>query len=77
MDIARFIEVKTTNGSAISPFVVSRNELEFSEETEDAFCLYRVFEFAVAPKLFIVRGAISANFQLEPTDYRARLKAIS
>ena len=76
-DIARFIEVKTTNGSAISPFIVSRNELEFSEETEDAFCLYRVFEFAVAPKLFIVRGAISANFQLEPTDYRARLKAIS
>jgi hypothetical protein len=74
--VARFIEVKTTNGGALTPFVVTRNELEFSEETEDAFCLYRVFEFANAPKLFILRGAISASLELEPLNYRARLKAL-
>lgn len=75
-DIARFIEVKTTNGGVLSPFIVTKNELEFSEETEDAFCLYRVFEFASVPKLFILRGAISSNLDLEALDYRARLKSL-
>lgn len=76
-EVARFIEVKTTNGGALTPFIVTKNELEFSEETEDAFCLYRVFEFASAPKLFILRGAISANLELEALDYRARLKSLT
>lgn len=74
--IARFIDVKTTNGGVLTPFIVTRNELEFSEEAEDAFCLYRVFEFASAPRLYILRGAISANLELEAMDYRARLKAL-
>jgi hypothetical protein len=75
-EVGRFIEVKTTNGGASTPFIVTKNELDFSEDTEDAFCLYRVFEFASAPKLFILRGAISANLELEALDYRARLKSI-
>jgi hypothetical protein len=74
--MGRFIEVKTTNGGVLTPFIVTRNELEFSEETEDAFCLYRVFEFASAPKLFILRGAIATNLELEALDYRARLKTL-
>ncbi|MDR5750212.1 MULTISPECIES: DUF3883 domain-containing protein [unclassified Caballeronia] len=74
-EIARFVEVKTTNGASATPFIVTRNELEFSEETEDAFCLYRVFDFAVAPKLFVLRGPLGANLDLEPLDFRARLKA--
>lgn len=75
-DIVRFIEVKTTNGGPLSPFIVTRNELEFSEETEDAFCLYRIFEFARSPKLFILRGAISEHLELQAVDYKARLKAL-
>ena len=75
-EVARFIEVKTTNGNARTPFIVTRNELEFSEEMEDAFCLYRVFEFASSPRLFILRGVLTANLVLEVLDYRARLKAI-
>lgn len=75
-EITRFIEVKTTNGGSLTPFIISRNELEFSEEAEDAFCLYRVFEFAKSPKLFIVRGALNRNLHLEALDYRARLKAL-
>jgi hypothetical protein len=74
-EVARFIEVKTTNGGSMTPFIVTRNELEFSEETEDAFCLYRVFEFSITPKLFILRGALTSNLELEALDYRARLKA--
>lgn len=76
-EVARFIEVKTTNGGSLTPFVVTRNELEFSEEMEDAFCLYRVFDFASTPKLFILRGPLSSNLELEAMDYRARLKAIT
>lgn len=75
-ELARFIEVKTTNGGPLTPFVVSRNEKDFSDETGDAFCLYRVFQFASSPKLFILRGGLSSNLALEPMDYRARLKAI-
>lgn len=74
-ELARFVEVKTTNGASGTPFIVTRNELEFSEETEDAFCLYRVFDFAVAPKLFILRGPLAGNLELEALDFRARLKA--
>jgi len=74
-EVARFIEVKTTNGGSLTPFIVTRNELEFSEETGDAFCLYRVFEFAITPKLFILRGPLTSNLELEAMDYRARLKS--
>lgn len=75
-EVARFIEVKTTNGGSMTPFIVTRNELEFSEETEDAFCLYRCFEFSISPKLFILRGALQSSLELEALDYRARLKSI-
>lgn len=75
-ELARFIEVKTTNGGPLTPFMITRNEKEFSDEAGDTFCLYRVFEFATAPKLFILRGSITNNLQLEPIDYRARLKTI-
>lgn len=75
-DVARFIEVKTTNGSSLTPFIVSQNEVEFSEEAEDAFCLYRLFDFAQAPQLFILRGPLTASVHLEALDYRARLRAL-
>jgi hypothetical protein len=75
-EVARFIEVKTTNGGSMTPFIVTRNEVEFSEETEDGFCLYRVFDFSSKPKLFILRGPIASNLELDALDYRARLKAI-
>lgn len=75
-EVARFIEVKTTNGSPFTPFIVSQNELEFSEEAEDAFCLYRVFDFSQAPRLFILRGPLTASVHLEALDYRARLRAL-
>lgn len=76
-EFTRFIEVKTTNGGSLTPFIISQNELEFSEETEDAFCLYRVFEFSKSPRLFIVRGDLNQALHLEALDYRARLKSIS
>lgn len=70
---SRFIEVKTTNSGAANPFIVTCNEVEFSEEQEDAFCLYRIFNFAKKPHLFILRGPLRAHVELEPLDYKARL----
>lgn len=70
----RYIEVKTTNGPHASSFVISRNELEFSKEAEDAFHLYRVFQFRESPCLYILNGDVSKHLHLEPMDYRASFR---
>lgn len=72
----RYIEVKTTNAGPETAFVVTQNEVSFSNETGDAFCLYRVFQFREQPKLYILRGSLEEAFALTPMDYRARLKAL-
>jgi len=73
----RYIEVKTTNGGPEAPFVVTANELAFSQEVGPAFCLYRLFDYRLEPRLFILRGDLSVHLTLSPIDFRARLKAIS
>lgn len=47
--VPRYIEVKTTNGGLSSPFVISRNELEFSRDFGEQYYLYRVFQFRKSP----------------------------
>lgn len=73
----RYIEVKTTNGGHASSFIISRNELEFSEEAEDAFHLYRVFQFSEEPKLYILKGRLKDQLHLEPIDYRASFRRMA
>lgn len=73
----RCIEVKTTNGAHGSSFIVSRNELEFSQEAGDEFFLYRVFDFRQAPGLYILRGDISKQVHLEALDYRASFRRLA
>lgn len=70
----RFIEVKTTNGGHASSFIISRNELEVAAETEDAFNLYRVFQFREEPKLYVLKGNLAEQLHLEPIDYRASFR---
>jgi len=45
----RLIEVKTTNGSARTPFYLSRNECEVASEKPDQWRIYRVHLFASEP----------------------------
>lgn len=66
------IEVKTTNFGPRAPFHVTKNEVAKSEDLADTYRLYRVFEFARGPRLFIVPGAVSRHFALDPLDYLAR-----
>jgi hypothetical protein len=72
----RFIEVKTTNGGHASSFIISRNELAFAAEREDAFHLYRVFQFREEPKLYILKGNLVDQLHLEPIDYRASFRRL-
>jgi Domain of unknown function (DUF3883) len=69
----RLIEVKTTNGPALTPFYLSENERAFSEDRPDAFALLRLYNFADNPMAFELRPPLSAVLALNPTNYRASL----
>ena len=70
-DSEQFIEVKTTGLGKLFPFYVTANEVRCSEDRPGQFRLYRVFDFARNPRLFIVSGAISRECRLEAVEYRA------
>lgn len=76
-DQPRYIEVKTTNGAHSSAFIITRNELEFSQESGDAFHLYRVFQFRTTPLLYMLRGDVSRQLHIEPMDYRSSFRRIA
>jgi hypothetical protein len=67
----RLIEVKTTNGWERTPFYISRNELEVSEARRDAWCLFRVHDFAREPRAFELPPPLSAHVSLIAESYRA------
>ncbi len=66
-----FIEVKTTNAGKYQPFMISANEVEFSQEQSDSYALYRVFEFKRDPAVFRLNGAIDQHVNLRPRSYSA------
>jgi hypothetical protein len=53
----RLLEVKTTNGSARTPFFLTRNERGVAEERSADWCIYRVHLFAKEPRIFKMRAA--------------------
>ena len=63
-----FIEVKTTNGGAKTPFYLSATELVVSENNASKYRLYRVYDFLKAPKLRIIIGNIGL-LNPQPTSY--------
>jgi hypothetical protein len=72
----RYLEVKTTSGSKRTSFLLTANEVACSQAYSDKYELVRVFEFNLDSgegHLFRVRGALSTQFGLEPTEFRARL----
>ena len=69
----RLIEVKTTAGGEQTPFFLSRNELEVSRASDDAYHLYRVFAFRHDPRLFTVKGSLDRSCNLEAIQYSARI----
>jgi Domain of unknown function (DUF3883) len=67
----RFLEVKTTVGSDITPFYITRNELAFSSERPEAFRLCRVFDFSMRPRMFELAPPLENFVHLSPLSYEA------
>jgi hypothetical protein len=68
----RFLEVKTTRFGSFQPFLVSRNEVEFSESNADKFKLVRVFGFErPSAGFYALPGSLRQSVSLEPTVYSA------
>ncbi|MFZ1005420.1 MAG: DUF3883 domain-containing protein [Candidatus Sulfotelmatobacter sp.] len=74
----RYIEVKTTMGAAETSFFLSANEVAFSTKNASAYVLYRLFQYdenANAASAYILEGSISEKLNLNPTQFRAELRA--
>ena len=69
----RFIEVKTTTFGKETPFYITRNEVEFSDEAREQFQLYRLFDFRRQPRLFALEGPMKDRCVLDPLTYVARV----
>jgi hypothetical protein len=65
------LEVKTTNGSARTPFFLSRNELQVSKERPEDWRIYRVHLFATSPKIFTLAPPFDGVLHLRPELWRA------
>lgn len=72
-DSELFIEVKTTGMGKFFPFYVTDNEVRCSEAEPSKYHLYRVFDFARSPRLYVLPGALSSVCQLTPVQYRATI----
>jgi hypothetical protein len=71
--VEKYIEVKTTTGGADSVFYMTSHEVAFAEQHSTNYYVYRVYDFDQAGntgKLYVMRGAIEAVFQLTPVQYR-------
>lgn len=67
----RLIEMKTTNGAAVTPFFITRNELAVASDRIDYWHLYRVHHFAQQPRIFTVRPPLENVLRLDPETWRA------
>ncbi len=68
----RLVEVKTTKYGAETPFFVSRNELTVSSRCAGQYHLYRLFEFKVGPRLYVLPGSIDSTCSLSASTFLAR-----
>jgi hypothetical protein len=67
----RLIEVKTTNGSARTPFFLTRNEREVADTRVDVWRLYRVHLFAQKPRVFSIAPPLEKVLSLRTQAWRA------
>ena len=69
----RWLEVKTTNGPATTPFWISENERRVAEQNPKVFRLARLYDFSRQPSAYRLRPPLSNHVKLVPTEYRATL----
>lgn len=72
----KYIEVKTTTGGEKTPFIITANELAFSQCYSEHYYLYRVYNFNIKDGkglFYILQGDIAKNAPLEPIQYRTKV----
>ena len=62
------IEVKTTNGSARTPFFLSRNECDLATERPAVWQIYRVHLFAKSPRILTITPPLVNTVPAHPGD---------
>jgi hypothetical protein len=62
----RMIEVKTTNFGPMTPFYITRWEIEVSRQHPSHYSLYRVHGFARDPRIYVLDGSVQERAHLEP-----------
>lgn len=67
----RLIEVKTTNGSARTPFYLTRNEHDMAMERPADWRIYRVHLFAKTPRIFTLAPPLEQAVNLRTESWRA------
>jgi hypothetical protein len=67
----RLLEVKTTNGSARTPFFLSRNECDVATERAEDWRIYRVHCFAKDPRIFTIAPPLDRSVYLRPEVWSA------
>lgn len=67
----QLLEVKTTNGSARTPFFLTRNERALSTDRPDEWRIYRVHLFATEPRIFSLQPPLEKVVNLSPETWRA------
>ncbi len=67
----RLLEVKTTNGSARTPFFLTRNECAVALERPADWRIYRVHLFAKEPRIFTIAPPLETSVRLSPETWRA------
>ncbi len=73
----KYIEVKTTRGSPLTPFFITQRELKIQHQNPSQYFLYRLYDFnstTNSARSFVVNGEIDSLFHLVPTEFTASLK---
>lgn len=70
----RLLEVKTTNGPITTPFWISRNELDVSEENRDAYRIARLYQFSRMPEAYKLKPPLADHLHLRAAEYFATFR---
>jgi hypothetical protein len=73
----RLIEVKTTRSGILTPFYLTRNEVDVSKAAPESFSLYRVHCFGLRTRVYWLDGSLDRTCDLAAMSFRALPKAQS
>jgi hypothetical protein len=69
----KYIEVKTTRGSAETAFFLSANELAFARQHTAHYCLFRIYRYSLetrSGRCYVIEGDPESRCDVTPTAYR-------